>query len=1061
MQRHKLFFIFSLCLGIFVLISACGKSDSPITPSLFTLTTGQQTGVQFENRVPDHAPNGLNIIQYLYYFNGGGVAAGYINGDTLPDLYFTSNLGSDALYINRGNLIFDSVALSYPLEASSKWTTGVTLADVNADGRTDIYVCQVGNYKACKGRNLLYINQGDDASGKPQFIEQAEAYGLGLNAFSTQAAFFDYDRDNDLDCFVLCHSVHSAGVYRDTSQTRNFDPLAADRLYRNEGNGHFTDVSASMGIYQGMAGYGLGLTIADLNIDGWPDIYIGNDFHESDYLYLNQRGKGFMECAQSAMGHTSQFTMGTDAADMNNDGRIDLLTLDMLPPDEYTRKASQPVDQLDVFEYKHHLGYQYQYPRNAFQINLGNTANGMPIFAEIGQFAGIEATDWSWSPLLADFDLDGHKDIFITNGVKRRGNNLDFLKFQASTEVQTKATDSEIANQMPEGRVPNVAFRNTGSTSFEDVSKAWGLDLNGFSNGSAYADLDADGDLDLIVNNLNASASIYQNTAQRKSRITIKLLGPKGNPHALGAKVMIDQKGGARHFELQATRGFQSCSEPIVICGLQGDAPDIEVLVEWPDGLWSYAAIDADHDVRLQFDYAVAVREKPIMRSTAKMADEVVLVQRDLPKAEFKKTEYTEKLKPFDSMAKGGRAKPSVLQPNLVLIHGIKPQVFDLQRNRSMIVQADGEVTASAFCDIDKDGKEEILIGLRNTTQGSWLALLRNQAGKWTQEKQFFMATDQIAVIAPSDFDGDGDQDVYIGCGAKTGSYGLTPQSHLLNNDGFGHFTPTDTRLLAGMDQCGMVRDAFWADMNADKSLDLVIAGEWMPILVYYQTAGQFRAFELPNTTGFWQCLYPADLDQDGDMDMLAGNLGENTRLRVSAKTPARLVVGDLDKNGQTEPIIGYYHRNIPYVLADRDLLATQMPGIKKQYPRYEAYAQARFDEVFPSPNLYPQLDRQTTVTASMSIINQGKTDNFTLKKLPEAVQRSSVHAICYAPKLKSYLLGGNLFDVQPYLGRQDASPVWLWRTDFFRETVRAWPEKLLAPREVRGVYVFDGVGWY
>jgi enediyne biosynthesis protein E4 len=1029
--------------GAFLLLLfffACGKSDPTVkTPTLFALKCTDDTGIRFANQVPDQAPNGLNIIQYLYYYNGGGVATTDLNGDQLPDIYFTSNLGPDALYINRGGFKFDTVPLPYPLNPATKWSTGVTYTDINCDGRTDIYVCQVGNYKGAQGRNLLYINEGNDAQGIPRFSEQAEKYGLALSAFCTQAAFFDYDRDGDLDCYILCHSVHSAGVYRDTAQTRKWDALAADRLYINDGKGHFTEVGQKMGLYGGIASYGLGLSISDFTGDNWPEIYVGNDFHESDYLYLNPGTRKLNSpiASANAIGHTSNFTMGTDAADINNDGRIDLLTLDMLPPDEYTRKASQPVDQLDIFEYKHKMGYDYQYPRNALQVNLGTDANGEPVFAEIAQYAGVEASDWSWSPLLADFDLDGLKDIFITNGIKRRGNNLDFLKFSAATDVQTKATDVQIAQQMPEGLVPNVAFRNAGNCRFSDVSAEWGLNSNTFSNGSAYADFDLDGDLDLVVNHLNATAEVFENTSKQANRILISLKGSASNSLAIGARVEVIQGALSQTFEVMPTRGFQSASDVKISCALTGkDTPNIRV--SWPNGTYSEQQPRGISDnIKVQIDQADAQMQRPWSEpETQRMARRENLPKAQLKQPEYTRPEVTEKLVPWRSMLQNGKVKGN---EKYTFTLGNQPQVVDLKTLATQKVQCEGEINCAAFCDIDGDGQQEILVGVRNIPAGSGLAILRQNKGVWQEDPNFYHRTDEIAVIAPADIDADGDQDLFLGCGHSDIAYGQSPRSHLLINNGKGVFTALDASALDGLDYTGMVRDAFWADMNRDKKLDLVVAGEWMPIKIFYQLEGRFRESVIPNTDGFWQCLTASDVNNDGLTDILAGNFGENTRLRVSDLAPARLLIGDRDGNGQNDPIVGYFHRGVQYVLPDRDLLASQMPMIKRKFPQYDAYAKAGFDQVFPpSANATSQQTLTATNSSSLAILNTGSQADWRVERLPEQLQWSSVHVI--KPYKNGYLVGGNMFDVQPYLGRQDAAPIWLmqrmgennWRIEVF-----------------------------
>ena len=521
--------IFTPLLGLV----ACQKTAAP---PLFSALQPSATGIVFVNDLPEQTPEGMNIIQYLYYYNGGGVAAGDLNNDGRCDLYFTSNTGQNKLYLNRGDCHFDDVTATAGVGGTGSWKTGVTIADVNGDGWLDIYVCQVGDYKKFKGKNQLFINNGAAAGGLT-FTERAAEYGLDLTAFCTQAAFFDYDLDGDLDCFILCHSVHSSGSYRDTARSRRFDPLASDRLYRND-NGHFT---LQPGIGGGASGYGLGLVVGDLNGDGYPDLYVANDFHENDYLYYNMGGKYFREDVAGSMGHTSNFSMGCDLADYNNDARPDLITLDMKPADEATLKASQPADAYDVYTYKHSLGYHWQFPRNNLQLNRGSqpAPDQNVHFSEIGQLAGVATTDWSWSALFADLDLDGWKDLYITNGIVRRPNDMDYLKFISSAETQKNATDLQLIEKMPAGAVANYAFRNRKDLSFEDVSQSWGLAQRGCSNGAVYADLDNDGDLDLVTNNLNAPAAVLRNNSTGANWLTLQFQGGGKNPFGIGATIKI------------------------------------------------------------------------------------------------------------------------------------------------------------------------------------------------------------------------------------------------------------------------------------------------------------------------------------------------------------------------------------------------------------------------------------------------------------------------------------------------------------------------------------------
>jgi enediyne biosynthesis protein E4 len=906
-----------LLAGLILASLACQNSKPKNESGHFNAIESATTGVDFTNQVPDESAGGMNIIQYLYYYNGGGVATADFNNDGLCDLFFTANLESNRLYFNRGAWKFEDVTAAAGVGGSTgTWNTGVSVADVNADGWLDIYVCRVGKYKVWNGRNQLWINQRDGT-----FRDEAAAYGLDIQAFSTQAAFFDYDLDGDLDCFLLCHSVHSAGSYRDTSLTRKYDPLAADRLLENrlipDGKARFVDISTAKGIYGGTAGYGLGLVVSDLNRDGWPDIYVANDFHENDYLYLNQRGKRFRECITRSTAHTSNFSMGCDAADLTNDGWPDLLSLDMKPPDEPTLKASQPADGYEVYQYKHAQGYHWQFPRNALQVHQGVAPDGTPLFAEVAQLAGLSATDWSWAALLADLDLDGWKDVYITNGIARRPNDMDYIKFISTETAQKQATDRQLFEQMPAGAVPNACFRNRGQLRFDDVAATWGLNQTGCSNGAAYADLDNDGDLDLVTNNLNAPASLLRNDGPNGHFLALKCHDPgSANPFGIGCIVEIWIGDSLQVVENQVVRGFQSSVSPVMTVGLGAAAQADSLRVRWPSG-------------RTQMLRQIAANQ--IITLHAKEATKGAGPQ-------------VTGLPIFAPRGPSGTAQPEV------------PQFFP-------------------------------------------------------EKLQPWLITTPPEIRITADWDADGRIDTFVGHRFAAGKYGLgLPYAIRLGRGG-----PSVTL------GAGDVAAAESGHFNDDKKMDIAVAGEWGALTLWLQQPdGSFRKQEIPQSAGLWQALHAADLDADGDLDLVAGNLGLNHDLRAP-----ELWLKDYDNNGQSDPILAYERQGKRYVFADKDLITNQLPMLRKSFVEYRKYADSDFDAVLTPAMRTGATALRTDLLASVWVENKGN-DKWAIHPLPMEAQFSSVHAIGTSDFDRDghldILIGGNLYEVSPAIGRMDAS---------------------------------------
>ena len=1036
-----------------VALSACTTPTE--SPTLFQSHPPERTGVTFANTLAESTD--LNIINYLYYFNGGGVAVGDLNGDDRPDLYFTANEGENALYLNRGDFRFEEVTDAAGVAGSGDWTTGVALADVNGDGRLDLYVSVVNGHEGLTGHNQLYINHGPDAEGIPQFTEEAAAYGLDHRGFSTHATFFDYDRDGDLDLYLLNHSVHDEKTYGRTSLRRQRDPKAGDKLYRNDGD-RFVDVSKEAGIIGGAVGYGLGVVATDVDSDGCTDLYIANDFHENDYLYRNNCDGTFRETITEATGHTSRFSMGTDAGDINNDGRPDIVTLDMLPRREEIRKTSVSSESYTLYRLKLQFGYHPQFARNMLHLNQGNGR-----FSEIGYLAGIEATDWSWAPLFADLDLDGYQDLFISNGIYRRPNDLDYINYLSNREVQasleTITEDNlRLLQRMPQVRIPNAAYRNQGDLTFADSAAAWGLDHEGFSNGAAYADLDGDGDLDLVTNNINEPASIYENRAdslRNRRFLTVDLNGDGQNPFGIGARVTLRYDGQTQIREHTLTRGYQSSVAPGLHFGL-GTAETVDSLtVAWPDG-------------RVQTLTDVATNQH------------VTLRQKDATNGTPPTPPDPAPLRVFDASERLGIAfrhnendaidfDREALAPHLLSTEGPALAVADVngdgrddvfvggakwQTPRLYIQRSDGQFAASdssafqpnaraedvdaAFFDADGDGDPDLYVVSGGGEFWGQADALRDRLYLNDGTGAFTQATDALpnsfvtngGTVAPADVDGDGDVDLFVGGRSDSRQYGAIPPSALLLNDGTGRFTDGTDDRAPDLRRVGMVTEAAWLDANADGRLDLAVTGTWMPIRLFVQQPdGTFidrhPDVGLADTGGWWTALESADLDGDGDPDLLAGNLGRNSTLSASPGRPVRMYRGDFDDNGDPEPIITRYRQGAEYPLASRDALLKQMDPLRQRYPTYTSFGAPTVRDVLGADGIEQAEIHEAHTFDSVWIENQGD-GTFRVHPLPTRAQFAPIYAIHVTTSngedAPTVILGGAFDGVKPNQGRYDAS---------------------------------------
>lgn len=1034
-MRKFLSFLFALTAALF---TSCRRT--PPAPQLFVAVAPEASGITFANSLPEDSA--VNIVNYLYYYNGGGVAAGDIDGDGLVDLYFTSNLGSNRLYRNLGNFRFEDISARAGVADSVGWKSGVTMADVNGDGRLDIYVSGV-DYLGMKGRNVLYINNGDGT-----FTDRTDEYGLGFSGYATQAAFFDYDGDGDLDMYLLDSSTFAELRARQGPSRTERNARAGDRLYRND-RGHFVDVSASAGISGGVEGFGLGVVVSDVNLDGCPDIYVANDFPENDFLYLNNCNGTFTESIAQATGHTSKFSMGADAADFNNDGRPDLAVLDMLPDSERIRKTAQTAEGYELFNHYLAAGYHYQYARNTLQLNRGVTG-GKLRFSEIGLLAGLAATDWSWAPLFADYDNDGRKDLFVTTGIYRRPNDLDYIASLSSIPPGTEPPVAQLIARMPHVPQPNYAFHNNGDLTFTNQADAWGLDAAGFSNGAAYVDLDNDGALDLVVNNLNAPASVYRNRARDLDSashhyLTVTLRGSGANTAGIGAKVTIAAGGTHQFVEVMPTRGFESSVDPRAHFGL-GTARSVDsLIVVWPDRRYqTLTNVAADQFITVS--QADARSQQPIRPSAHPPLFSDVT---DRLPISYKHAENTffdfgrEPLMPHLLSTEGpalavgdvngdGRediyAGGAKWQPGALFLQDASGRFRAAPQPAFRADSLDEDVDAALF-DADGDGDLDLYVvsGGNEFWQGAPLQdrlYLNDGHGNFTRSEtalpEFFH--NGSCVAASRDF-------LFAGSRVVARQYGVSPQSYLLENDGHGHFRDVTREKAPGLDSVGMVSRATWIDYDGDGKLDLIVVGEWMPVRVFHQENGRFvdRTTEagFAGTSGWWTSIQATDLNGDGRPDLVLGNLGLNSSIRASRAEPARLYVGDFFGTGKLVQILTSYRHDISYPLVGRDELLQVMPALRKAYPTYESFGASRIPNIIPRKELKKAHVLEADTFASVVALNRGD-GTFELHALPVEAQFAPVYASVSGDfdgdgKI-DLVVAGNFYGVTPIEGRYDAS---------------------------------------
>ena len=929
---------------------------------VFVELDSSESGIDFFNAVQDSEK--VNILDYLYFYNGGGVAAGDINNDGLEDLFFVSNLGPNKLYLNKGNLRFEDVSKQAKVEGVSTWNTGVTMVDINNDGWLDIYVCAVVGIHGFMGQNELYINQKDGT-----FKEQASKYGLAIQNYSTSAAFFDYDKDGDLDMYLLNHGIHKTSNFFGVDRRDSFSEMSSDKFFKNE-NGSFIDVTKEANLFGGEVGYGLAVSIHDLNADGWDDIYVSNDFYEDDYLYINQKDGSFAEMSHESLSQTSQFSMGNDISDINHDGLADIITLDMLPEDEKVLKNSLGEINYNSLISRRSLGYNDQFPRNHLQINTGTDK-----FLEIGLLANISATDWSWAPVFADFDNDGQKDLVISNGIYRRPNDADYIKYVSSEQIRTKINNTRLVDnlaleKMPKGDVENYYFKGNSNLRFEDVSDTWVQQQAGLSNGLVAADLDNDGDLDLVFNNFNTNATVLKNKGNDNNSMRVKFLGPPQNKFGLGTKLYAYANGKLFYEQLHTTRGFLSSFPHNIHIGLGTNKVD-SIIVFWPDNK-EERLYDFNNQNQLVFDYKNAIQ--PATKQFKLKND--LFVEQNIAQIDHMNTEKSfpefnrEKLMPYGVTQEG--APVAIADVNYdgnddLFFGGTKgyTSVLYLSSNDNSYQRITDafendkryEDTDAIFTDVDRDGDLDLFVvsgGGEYHGKSKYnkdRVYINNGNGSFTLSQE--VLPDYYhngSVIVASDFDGDGDQDYFVGSRSITKSFGKMPESFFLMNDS-GKLSIVDDHPLS---KVGMVTDAILYDFDNDNDEDLLIVSEWSNMKIFQNDNGNFinqtdKLFS-DKPRGLWQSLELFDIDKDGIKEIVVGNVGLNTKFSASKSYPLKMYVHDFDSNGQTESIVAIAKNGDYYTIDSKDKMQGQMPElIRKKFNSYADFAGKTIEEIFES----------------------------------------------------------------------------------------------------------------